>query len=177
MVLGDEVHSFSDPDLNCHPFGGDVTSGSWRIKCDNTSYQTVSENLAFYVGYGWNSSIGAYNTINVSNITYRNTAILQRGTSYWGSLSCRSDFPITVVEDPTEGIAIFGFKRGATCYAFQKRDMTLYNFKIYRDQSLLCNLIPMERKSDGELGLYDTINRKFYVNSGTGTFIKGAYIN
>lgn len=35
------------------------------------------------------------------------------------------------------------------------------------------NLIPCYRKSDNEIGMYDTVTKTFYVNSGTGEFIVG----
>ena len=35
------------------------------------------------------------------------------------------------------------------------------------------NLIPCYRKSDNEIGMYDTVSKTFYTNSGTGTFLKG----
>lgn len=34
--------------------------------------------------------------------------------------------------------------------------------------------IPCYRKSDGEIGMYDTVNKEFKTNVGTGTFTKGA---
>lgn len=39
------------------------------------------------------------------------------------------------------------------------------------------NFIPCYRKSDGEIGMYDTVTDTFYTNAGTGTFTKGADIN
>lgn len=33
--------------------------------------------------------------------------------------------------------------------------------------------IPCYRKSDGEIGMYDTVSQTFYTNQGTGTFLKG----
>lgn len=35
------------------------------------------------------------------------------------------------------------------------------------------NLIPCYRKSDNEIGMYDTVSKTFYTNSGTDTFLKG----
>lgn len=34
------------------------------------------------------------------------------------------------------------------------------------------NLIPVYRKSDNVLGMYDTVTETLYVNSGSGSFIK-----
>lgn len=49
----------------------------------------------------------------------------------------------------------------------------LYSLEIIQDNTLVRNFIPCYRKADGEIGLYDIVNNRFYTNSGTGTFIKG----
>lgn len=53
-----------------------------------------------------------------------------------------------------------------------------YYFKVTdRATGLLVrNLIPCYRKTDFVIGMYDTISRQFFTNSGTGTFTKGADI-
>lgn len=51
----------------------------------------------------------------------------------------------------------------------------LYYFKIFNDEELVRDFVPVER-NDGVLGLYDIVNRKFYTNSGTGSFSKGPSI-
>ena len=48
-----------------------------------------------------------------------------------------------------------------------------YEFKFYDGNTLLHNFIPVKRKSDDVLGLFDTISREFYTNAGTGDFIAG----
>lgn len=40
-----------------------------------------------------------------------------------------------------------------------------------------CNLIPCYRKADGEIGMYDTIRKRFFTNAGTTAFGKGADVN
>ena len=54
--------------------------------------------------------------------------------------------------------------------------MRLYMFKLYENENLICNYIPCYKKSDGEVGLYDLINKVFLTNIGTGEFIKGKNI-
>ena len=49
----------------------------------------------------------------------------------------------------------------------------LYGVTIYEDDNLIQKLVPCYRKSDDVVGLYDIVNKKFYTNSGSGTFIKG----
>ena len=52
--------------------------------------------------------------------------------------------------------------------------MRLYRGNIYNEiGELIRNLIPVRRKNDSVLGLYDTITQTFYANSGTGTFTAG----
>lgn len=49
----------------------------------------------------------------------------------------------------------------------------IYYCKLCENGILVRNFIPCYRNSDGEAGLYDTVNNVFYTNQGTGTFIKG----
>ena len=51
-----------------------------------------------------------------------------------------------------------------------------YYVKIYEAGTLVQNLIPAKRDSDGVLGMYDTVNNKFLVNAGSGTFVAGPAI-
>lgn len=47
----------------------------------------------------------------------------------------------------------------------------LYKAKMYSNGVLVRDFIPCYRKTDNEVGLYDTVNNVFYVNSGSGDFI------
>ena len=51
--------------------------------------------------------------------------------------------------------------------------MRLYSCKIYNNEKIIRNFIPCYRKTDGVVGVYDLVEKKFYTNLGTGTFIKG----
>lgn len=48
------------------------------------------------------------------------------------------------------------------------------SYKIYENDTLVRDLVPCYRISDGVIGMYDTVNNVFYTNSGSGTFTKGA---
>ena len=50
----------------------------------------------------------------------------------------------------------------------------IYNFSIINHGISMINLVPCYRKSDGEIGMYDTVSKTFFTNAGTGTFLKGA---
>lgn len=58
--------------------------------------------------------------------------------------------------------------------SFKFRDFKIYDH--YNDANPSMNLIPCYRKSDDEIGMYDTISKTFFTNSGTGHFLKGADI-
>lgn len=49
----------------------------------------------------------------------------------------------------------------------------VFSCAIYYNDEKIGNYVPCYRKSDGEIGLYDSINDIFYTNQGTGVFIKG----
>lgn len=49
----------------------------------------------------------------------------------------------------------------------------LYKCQIYDNSVLVRDYIPVIRKIDNAIGLYDTVNDVFYSNSGTGSFIAG----
>lgn len=54
----------------------------------------------------------------------------------------------------------------------------IFYCKVYDlNDNLLANFVPCYLKSDGTVGLYDTVANAFYINSGTGTLMKGADIN
>lgn len=51
----------------------------------------------------------------------------------------------------------------------------VYYFKYYdKDNTLICDLVPCYRKSDGVIGMYDKARDRFLTNVGTGSFTKGA---
>lgn len=69
-------------------------------------------------------------------------------------------------------IYIFCYNRNGTIMSQSKsifKSMTITN----TNNEILRDFIPCYRKSDGEIGMYDTVSRTFYTNAGTGTFLKG----
>lgn len=82
-----------------------------------------------------------------------------------------------VLEIDTEcNMFIFGANRPYTTNQLSKsifKSMMITN----ANGETLRNFIPCYRKSDNEIGLYDTVSKSFFTNSGTGTFLKGNNIN
>lgn len=60
--------------------------------------------------------------------------------------------------------------------SFRRSSCTIYSFKVYVDNTIVRDFVPARRKSDGILGVYDTVNDAFYTNIGTGTFIAGPVV-
>ena len=57
---------------------------------------------------------------------------------------------------------------------YKPASMKLYSLHIKQGGVLAYNFVPCYRKSDGVIGLYETVKQKFFTNSGTGTFTKGS---
>ena len=53
----------------------------------------------------------------------------------------------------------------------------MYMFRVYGENNVLIrDFIPSRRKSDNAVGLYDSVNRVFYTNAGSGSFTAGPTI-
>ncbi len=72
----------------------------------------------------------------------------------------------------TYNLFIFGLNNGGS---IENRTLIgrIYEFKIYDNGTIVRSMVPVVRKSDNVIGMYDTVNDIFYVNKGTGSFIKG----
>lgn len=49
----------------------------------------------------------------------------------------------------------------------------IYSTKVYDNNILIRDLVPCYRKSDNVIGMFDLVNNVFYMNAGSGTFLKG----
>ena len=115
--------------------------------------------------------------------TTKNKVILARPKSKFNQIEITMPGSAELTE-PTIPLVIFGDNRkedSADAYVSPYKitaNFLVYSFKIYDiNDVLIHSLIPVERQSDGELGLYDKITDMFYTNSGTGTFTKGDYLD
>lgn len=124
-------------------------------------------NSGIYIRFGYNTSLNLGATkwqIKQHCILEKNRIIVDGVTAVLGYSSM-----------PNVEQNIFAGKRpNGTYYSYSYA--RIYAYSIYNENETKINLIPCYRKSDGEIGLYDTINKKFYTNLGTGEFLKGADI-
>lgn len=59
-------------------------------------------------------------------------------------------------------------------YISYKSFSRIYYFQIFDESgALLIDLIPVKRKSDNEICMYDRVSGQYFTNKGTGTFIAG----
>lgn len=56
---------------------------------------------------------------------------------------------------------------------YLNRGIKIYKLIFTANEAKEADFIPCYRKSDDEIGMYDTVSKQFYTNSGTGTFLKG----
>ena len=57
--------------------------------------------------------------------------------------------------------------------AYYSGEFKLYHFTVSQNGTAVRDMYPSYRKSDNVIGMYDTVNKVFYTNQGTGTFYKG----
>ena len=68
---------------------------------------------------------------------------------------------------------LFGSHDSSTSGVYKPSKIKLDYAKYYDNDVLVRDFVPCYGKTDGEIGLYDLVNDKFYFNLGSGTFIKG----
>ena len=70
---------------------------------------------------------------------------------------------------------LFGVHNAADDGHAENFSGNLYSLKFWSDPNTLSyDFVPCYRKSDSVAGVYDTINKVFYTNNGSGTFAVGA---
>ena len=81
---------------------------------------------------------------------------------------------VAAAQTGSYNMALFAYNdRDAVAYYYYCR---LYTFEIEVDNILVRSFIPVRRQSDGAVGLYDAVSKRFFGNSGTGSFIAGPTI-
>lgn len=106
--------------------------------------------------------------------TNRNTIILQNGRIDYGTegtnLTSKS-------KNQTSSMILFGIRNyGNSVTPFGAYNMKVYRLKLYENNILVREYVPCYRISDNVIGLYDSVNKVFYPNNGTGAFNKGSDI-
>lgn len=84
-----------------------------------------------------------------------------------------TSIPKSVYDNICGSIYLFAIHSEEGVYFNTTSCLKIYEYKTYNNSDVVQDFIPCYRKSDNEIGMYDTVNNKFYTNQGTGTFKKG----
>lgn len=106
-----------------------------------------------------NSGTASSTTTELDNGT--NTDILSRAHGSLGNYAGNNSYPL------------FAYRESLSVSSLRYTNLRLYSFKAYVNDELVRDFVPCYRIEDDVIGLYDTVTGTFYVNQGTGTFIKG----
>lgn len=107
------------------------------------------------------------------NLNEKYTVSLTRNENSWELTQDDSTISWTYSPSKINNTTLKLFKRGDLTNAHSTK-IKMYSFKMAISNTKTLNLIPCYRKSNGEIGMYDTVTKTFYTNSGTDIFLKGA---
>ena len=72
---------------------------------------------------------------------------------------------------------LFGLNQAGSLNTSGTCSIKLYSCQLYDNGVIVRNFVPCKNNLNNEIGLFDTINRVFYGNMGTGSFIAGPEIS
>lgn len=105
-----------------------------------------------------------------SQVTNRSTLILKSGTAIFQDIS-------HTIEQKTanniDGMILLGGYNSnhGVVVSLNRYNAKVYGFKIYEGDTIVRDMIPCYRNSDGVAGLYDLVNNIFYDSDGSSEFI------
>ena len=130
--------------------------------------RTSSGLISYWTGVAWAYFVASTNEKYDFKITC--------STDFSCKVSCSGfvDKTFTAVQTYVNGENINLF--GNNPFSSVNGSVVLYAFSIKDNGVLVRNFVPVKRNSDGEIGMYDTVNGTFYANAGSGTFISGPVV-
>ena len=125
--------------------------------------------------YGYGSSIESFG-ISDAIRTNRNTLTIDpKNGKVTYSTASKNITKKTV--DNAEPLCLFGRNKDGEILPFGSYNMRLYSLTISEDGIIKKHMVPSYSAINDEVGLYDTVEEKFWGNNGTGTFNRGETIN
>ncbi len=146
---------------NSNNISSNFQNNNLAIDFNNSNYSTYR---ATYSGIQVETEYILYCSKNTRKIYDKNRNILAENNTI-----CND----TIITPDT--CTIFTINPVPTSYWINGKTR-LYYFKIWENDGLIANLIPVKRKSDNEICLYNNITGQFFTNQGTGSFIAGPEI-
>ena len=135
----------------------------------NIEYVTVPTNLLFWYTRKWTFCLdGSDDEKGNGFVRY---SLYPSTPQYPDKEFLKSDF------ETTYNGYLFACNNNGVAETSGNGELYIYDYQVYdKTGNLLQHLIPVERVSDGKLGMIDTTNSNFLTNQGTGEFVKGDYI-
>lgn len=149
--------------------------GSFIGKGEGQTVETEADNFRFFWGTDGNTYLdyGSGSGLNRITGTYINSSTniyeIEFGNRYI------KDIPTNTIKLSASGVSFDG--KTYTIKIFSQSDYgTIYYCKIFDNNILVRDLVPCERMSDGQLGMFDKVNEIFYEFYGSGSPIAGNYV-
>lgn len=142
-----------------------------RVSATSNSISHGFNSNSTYFGFGNNSefSLSPYFTLNTRyHIVQDKTAVYVNDV--------KKTYPSTQTTTFTTLLNLYLFARNNNGSVGNYFWGKIYYVKIYNNDELVRNFIPVRRKSDNVICMYDLVENKFYTNSGSGTFTAGPVI-
>jgi hypothetical protein len=119
----------------------------------------VKRQVAFYFNKDFELSATASSAVSDTKMTLNDNVAPRVGY-------------VVTADMPSTNIYLFACNGVDTNRGYKGK---LYSFTMTAaDDTSIRNFVPCYRVADGVIGLYDTVEGKFYTNAGTGAFTKGA---
>ena len=156
-------------------FIGSSSSLQGLFGCNHGSTYQLRQYIGATSDYKWylrwrNNEYTSQDTWSL-NTRYNLEAKLRRGDSY-----IKIDDNYVIQGSDTANyyslpMYLFAINNNGTAENFSK--IRLYSASLYQDSTLIREYIPVKRRSDNAVGLYDELNDVFYPSNGTEGFIAG----
>lgn len=161
----------SDIASNCTIFGVQTNS--------NFIYCGVNGGNANYEYYFYDTNY-RNSMISASANTYKNV-IFHKGVSYFDIKNSTDNSVITsktkTVSSYNMNLPLYlGTNNSNGTPQSNPYGMKLYYYKSYLNGNLTKHLIPVIRRSDNAVCMYDLINDEFYLNVGSSSFVAGPVV-
>ena len=140
-------------------------STSWVYKIFALTYQNQ------HSINGWRYMLPSDIVFGADTYTSKNTIEVYRGSVKFNDSIIQTDTGIYTMNNLST-LHFCGENRYSD-NGYQNNYYKTHSFKIYESDNLIHHYIPVTRKSDSVVCVYDLITKQFLENAGTGTFIAG----
>ena len=152
-------------------FGASENSGAKRCMITSPYVSNGGATL-----YGSTGTSYLSNTVSIKqNAINEFECVLQKGKLYFSNITTGQNFTHTTQSEVTMTSNLYLFAQNYNDSPRFGYNRTIKAFQYYdKTDTLICDLVPCYRKSDGVIGMYDIVRKTFLTNAGTGSFTKGA---